>query len=164
MRTHGVIINAGGIFAYYPSKFPLHHRPEALGRVAFLAADLDRRFGCDHLPDHAHLLANLVRWTANGQIPLGMSGAGLVDCHLYQQGGRVILRVVNLTSADTWRAPLDEFIRIRPFEVRVQLPSMLHVGKTRLLVADVPARFHVSDRWASFELKSILDHGVVVIG
>ncbi len=30
-QTQGVIINAGGIFAYYPSKFPLHRRPEALG-------------------------------------------------------------------------------------------------------------------------------------
>src|ERR1039458_2657131 len=32
-RTHtqGVIINAGGIVAYYPSKFPLHHQAEFLG-------------------------------------------------------------------------------------------------------------------------------------
>lgn len=32
-RTHvqGVIINAGGIVAYYPSKYPLHYRPKALG-------------------------------------------------------------------------------------------------------------------------------------
>ncbi len=25
-QVQGVIINAGGIFAYYPSRFPLHHR------------------------------------------------------------------------------------------------------------------------------------------
>src|SRR5512137_3030592 len=30
-QIQGVIINAGGIFAYYPSKFPLHYRPAALG-------------------------------------------------------------------------------------------------------------------------------------
>src|SRR5512143_608939 len=30
-QIQGVIINAGGIFAYYPSQFPLHYRPKALG-------------------------------------------------------------------------------------------------------------------------------------
>src|SRR4249920_3242887 len=29
-EVQGVIINAGGIVAYYPSKFPLHYRPPQL--------------------------------------------------------------------------------------------------------------------------------------
>ena len=30
-EVQGVIINAGGIYAYYPSRFPLHRRAAALG-------------------------------------------------------------------------------------------------------------------------------------
>jgi hypothetical protein len=30
-EIQGVIINAGGIYAYYPSRFPLHRRPQTLG-------------------------------------------------------------------------------------------------------------------------------------
>jgi hypothetical protein len=134
------------------------------GRVAFLPADLDTRFGRDNLPDHGNLLANLVRWAANDKIPLVVEGHGLVDCHLYRQSSRLILHLVNLTSAATWRAPVDELIPIGPLRVKVQLPADIHPGKLQLLVSGESLHLEVHAGWASFELKSILDHEVAVMG
>ena len=61
---------------------------KAGGRVAYMPADIDRRFASDNLPDHGNLLANLVRWASGSAIPLRVEGPGLIDCHLYQQPGQ----------------------------------------------------------------------------
>jgi hypothetical protein len=147
------------------SGFPALVVSQAAGgaRSAYLAADLDRRYQRELLPDHANLLANLVRWAARGSIPLAVRGAGLVDCHLYQQPGRLILHLVNLTSAGTWRAPVDELIPIGPLEVRLKLPAGVSGRTARRLVSAGPAAVGVKDGWAEFAVKSILDHEVIVV-
>jgi hypothetical protein len=134
------------------------------GRVAFLPSDLDRRFGRDNLPDHGQLLANLVRWVAREDIPLAVQGAGLIDCQLYQQPGRLILHLVNLTSPGAWRQPLHELIQIGPLRVRVKLPADVRGKRARLLVSGGNTPASVSKGWCSFDVRSILDHEIVVIG
>jgi len=133
------------------------------GRVAFLPADLDRRFGRDNLPDHGNLLANRVRWAAKDDIPLAVEGHGLLDCHLYCQSDRLILHLVNLTSAATWRAPIDELIPIGPLRVKLKLPPGVSPGKARLLVSNESVQLALRDRWTTFEIGSILDHEMVVL-
>jgi hypothetical protein len=134
------------------------------GRVAFLPADLDRRFGRDNLPDHANLMANLVRWTARENIPLKVEGAGFVDCHLYQQQNKLVLQLVNLTSAGTWRAPVDELIRIGPLSMYVRLPNGVRGNRIQLLVSKRSTKAAAKNDWTRFDLPTILDHEVVVIG
>jgi len=134
------------------------------GRVAFLPVDIDRRYGRDGLPDHGDLLANLVRWVSRDVIPLEMKGAGFIDCHLYRQGDRLLLHLVNLTNAGTWRAPVDELIPVGPLQVRLKLPSGVRGGKARLLVADRTVRVNVRDGWAHLEVGKVLDHELVVVG
>ncbi len=132
-------------------------------RIAFLPADLDRRFARDNLPDHGDLLANLIRWTAKDGIPMAVEGPGLLDCHLYQQPGRVILHLVNLTSAGTWRQPLHELIPVGPLNIGVKLPEKLEAAHARLLVANEKVRITSAHGSVRFEIKSILDHEVALI-
>jgi len=132
-------------------------------RIAFLPADLDRRFARDYLPDHGDLLAHLIRWTATDQIPLAVEGPGLIDCHIYHQPERVILHLVNLTSAATWRQPIHELIPVGPLRLRLKLPEDLHSPQARLLVSDERVRTAAAGGWVRFEIKSVLDHEVIVL-
>ena len=134
------------------------------GRVAFMPADIDRRYAVEHLPDHARLIANVVRWAAGDSIPLDVEGPGLIGCYVYQQPGRIVLHLVNLTSEATWRAPLDEFIRVGPFKVKVRLPQSIRQPRARLLVSGATRQVSVQGGMAAFTVDSILDHEVVVIG
>lgn len=135
------------------------------GRVAYLAADIDRRYAIDNLPDHGNLLANVIRWAAGDSLPISIDGPGLVNCELYHQPGRLILHVVNLTSAGTWRAPMDEMIPIGPLYVKVKTSQEAGVKSGRALVSEAGGEIAVAvdGGWASFELKSVLDHEVVVL-
>ena len=134
-------------------------------RVAFLPADVDLRYAKEHLPDHGDLLANLVRWAAGSRVPMTVNGPGMIDCHLYRQGTRVILHLVNLTSAATWRAPVDELIPVGPVRVRVTPPAGMKVAPTtRLLVSGKLSPATLQGGSVEFEVPSILDHECVLIG
>lgn len=132
-------------------------------RIAYLPADIDRRYAKEHLPDHGALLANVVRWTAGADVPLVVDGPGLVDCHLYAQPGRMILHLVNLTSEAAWRAPLDELIRVGPFTLQVRVPADMRRPAARLLVAGGEPPVVLENGMARLQLDGILDHEVVVI-
>jgi hypothetical protein len=131
-------------------------------RVAFMPADIDRRYAREHLPDHARLLANLVRWAA-GALPLTVEGPGLIDCHLYQQPGRLVLHLVNLTSEGTWRAPIEEFIRVGPFKIGVRLPAGVSRVRARRLVSPGEPGVIIRSGIATLSVDGIRDHEVVVL-
>jgi hypothetical protein len=153
----------------------LRESPEG-GRIAYMPADIDRRFARENQPDHGNLLANVVRWAAKDDIPLKVDGPGLIDVHLYRQpsagggsgakgnGGRLVLHLVNLTSAGTWRSPVHELIPVGPLKVAVRLPADIKGGRVRSIVYNDTLNSRIDDGWVHFEIAPIADHEVVVIG
>jgi len=133
------------------------------GRILFMPADLDRRCARDNLPDHADLLANGVRWAARDAVPLAVDGPGFIDCHLYRQGHCLILHLVNLTNAGTWRAPVHELIPVGPLRVQIKMPDGVTGAGVRSLVSGRKISSARKAGLVSFEVKSILDHEVAVI-
>jgi hypothetical protein len=133
-------------------------------RIAFIPADIDSQYGRDNLPDLGNLLANIVNWAAKDDTGLNIEGAGMVDCHLYEQPGRMILHIVNLSNSGAWRQPVDEFTAIGPLKVRVKLFKGVKGNSIRALASRQNISAEVKNGFSYFEIKSILDHEVVVIG
>jgi hypothetical protein len=130
------------------------------GRAAYLPAPIDALYAHGNLPDHANLLANLVRWAAGDRIGFELQGAGLIDCHVYTQPGRLIVHLVNLSNEAAWRGPMDEFIPVGPLTLRVRTAA---APSATCLVSGAKPPVTLKEGWATLELPRLLDHELVVL-
>ncbi|HEY9155234.1 MAG TPA: Tat pathway signal protein, partial [Opitutaceae bacterium] len=135
-------------------------------RVAYFPADVDRRYAREYLPDLGNLLANAVRWLVEDQLPLRIEGPGLIDAHLYRQSNRVVFHLLNLTSAGTWRAPVEELVPLGPYRISIRLPENFRFERVRSLSGTndgetVDAK--EAEGFVQFTLPTLLDHHVYTI-
>jgi hypothetical protein len=87
----------------------------------------------------------------------------VIPGHLYTQPGRLVLHLVNLTNAGTWRAPVDELISVGPLRGRVKLPPDVRGKTLHLLVSGRKTAAAAAHGWTRFQLDSLLDHEVAVL-
>jgi hypothetical protein len=131
------------------------------GRVAYLAADLDRRFARDQLPDHGDLLASLVRWSVRGDVPIEVEAPGLIDCRLFRtRRGEYVLHLLNLNNANAWKTPVQELVPTGPVKVRLKQSTGLRSAQS--LVGERKLAQRRKGEWYEVEIPTISDHEVLV--
>ncbi len=163
-------------------------RQEGNSRRVYLAMDIDASYWQTHLPDHARLLSNAVRWALGGEPAIWVHGPGLVDVNAFAQGdgsipgGRapqppegwrsLTVHLVNLTNPGTWAGPITEIVPLGCQRVSLRLPAGRRVKGVRLLRAgSAPSYRLVSGAWVDsretarieVEISFLLDHEVVAI-
>jgi len=129
------------------------------GRVAYLPADLDRRFARDQLPDHGDLLAALARWCLRGDVPLELDAPGLIDCRPWRtRTGEWVVHLLNLNNANTWRTPVQELVPTGPLRLRLRAAATRAQGLVNESQLPVKRR----GDWCEVEIPRIEDHEVIV--
>lgn len=129
-------------------------------RIAWLPADIDRRFARDQLPDHGDLLASLARWCLRGDVPVELTAPGLVDCRPWRtRAGDVVVHLLNLNNPNAWRTPVQEFVPVGPVRLRLRAAGPMNatalVGESRLTAKR-------RGDWIEVEIPGIADHEVIV--
>lgn len=132
------------------------------GRIAYFPADVDRLYGRFNAFDHYLLLRNALRWTIGGQSPVDIDGPGLVDCHPYRQGNRILIHITNLNNEGAWRAPVSEIVPSGPYRVRVHV-SLSRASRALLAVAGRNTECRAVGDWVQFEIEQIHDHELAVL-
>ncbi|MCL2348014.1 MAG: beta-galactosidase [Planctomycetaceae bacterium] len=130
-------------------------------RVVYLAGDFDRCAGQSGLPDQARLLANVVRWAANGSIPLVIDGQGQLDCKIYRQENRLIVHLVNVTGTDR-RGYLDSYLAAGPFHVTIDAQGLAPKQAMRTVTGG-SAPMKLENGKIHIAIDRILDHEMLVI-
>jgi type 1 glutamine amidotransferase len=139
-------------------------RQHGRGRCVYFPHTLDRLYWQRNLPDHARLLANAVRWAANGDVPVQVEGRGLLDVHVYrQEGGNVQVHLVNLSNPDMRKAPVHELLPIGPLRVAVRVPPGAGIRRVHLLVGEDTPSYEVSDGCCAVTVPTVEDHEVVIV-
>ncbi len=174
--SSGTLVPMGGFvkpFPIYPPEFSwIREIDDAVhpifagelpngSRVVYFAADIDRCFGRDRLPDHGRLLENAIRWTLDGELPVRVEGDGFVDVSLYAQGERRILHLVNLSGCDVQPGYCHRLLPV--YGLRVSLPWRTGQAHLRLLVSGGTYDLDAANGEVSFPIEKLVDHEVVVI-
>jgi hypothetical protein len=133
------------------------------GKVVTFLADIDRRFSRDNIPDHGTLLENVIRWSAGDTLPMSVEGPGLIESHLYRQNNLLILHLINLTNAATWRHPVEERMPIGPIKIKIMVPETAAFTNADLKVANRPVELNVTNGTLELVVESVSSHEMLVI-
>jgi hypothetical protein len=132
------------------------------GRVVYIAADIDRRYGDAAIPDHGDLLVNAVGWAARGTAPFTVEGSGRLDCRLYKQADALILHLVNFSGLNEWPQPVEEYYPAGRNKVTVNTCGR-SITRISQKVAGKHIPFEQKDDLVTFMLDTITSHEMVVI-
>ena len=133
------------------------------GRVAYFPWDIDRTYWEVLAVDHGKLLRNAVDWATNEELPVTVTGPGVLDVTLWRKRNSVTVHLVNLSNPMMMKGPVRELLAVGSQRVRIRLPQGFEARGVKLLVAGSAPDFHVTGGWIEVAVPSVLDHEVVAV-
>jgi hypothetical protein len=113
--------------------------------------------------DHLQLIRNLVRWAAGEELPLEVTGRGVLDVTLWRQQNSLAAHLVNLTNPMLMKGPVRELMPVGEQTVRIRLPEGAQPERVRLLAAGSTPKFQQAGRMLTVQVPSVELHEIIAI-
>jgi hypothetical protein len=132
------------------------------GRIAYFPGDIDRSFWQIMSVDHGILLRNTILWALNEELPVEVTGAGLVDITLWRQQNSLTVHLVNFTNPMMMKGPFRELIPVN-LMVRINTPPGQNVTGVKLLVSNVVPEAEINGSKITVSVSNIFDHEIIAV-
>jgi hypothetical protein len=132
-------------------------------RIVYFPFDVDRTFWEILNRDHGALIANAVRWAAAREMPVSVTGKGMIDVAAWRQKDSMTVHLVNLTNPMMMKPPIREIFPVSAQRVRLRLPDGAKARAVKLLTAGIEPPFTVQDSWLEVTVPSVEIHEVVAV-
>jgi len=132
------------------------------GRVAYFAADIDRCWGRDELPDHGDLFAAVVAWADGGRTPVRVVGRGHVNVVPWQTGSGLVVHLGNVTATSRHAGRESDLIPSGALSLEVDAALVEGVTTATALVGHWTVNVSPVGGVVRVGVPPISDHEVIV--
>ena len=138
-------------------------REKGKSRLVWFPGDIERTMWRSGHTDLSRLLQNSIRWVAGADVPVTMTGKGLVETFAWETEAGFAVHVLNYTNPAVHRGWIRDFFPVGPQEVTMKLPAGRRVRRVELLRAEKDIPFRMTDGAIRFTVPAVLDYEVAAL-
>jgi hypothetical protein len=138
-------------------------REKGQSRLIYFPGDVERTLWRSGHEDLNLLLRNCIRWIAGDELPVVITGDGLVEVFAWETEPGFAVHVLNYTNPAAHKGWIRRFYPIAEQAIRMKLPEKRKVSRLELLRAETTLPFSQSGRTVSFTIPRVADYEVAAI-
>lgn len=132
-------------------------------RTVHLAGDIEAGYWRNSAGDLGDLVTSALRWLHRDDMPLTVTGPGLIEVTGWQTTPGYAIHLVNHTNPDFRGGPLRGAYPVGPQQVRLRLPTDRTVKRASLLKAGAPLSILQTGQVIEFTIPAVEEYEVVAI-
>jgi hypothetical protein len=138
-------------------------RENGASRRIYFPGDLDRTAWRSGNTDLSRLLQNTVRWLVNGELPVQVTGDGVIESFAWETEAGFALHILNYTNPNTHKGWIRRFYAIGEQKVRMDLPDGRKISRLELLRAERQIPFSQQGKRVEFTIPRVEDYEVAAL-
>jgi hypothetical protein len=138
-------------------------RERGRSRLVYFPGDIERTMWRSGHTDLSRLIQNSIRWLLRADMPVTISGKGVIEAFAWETEPGFAVHILNYTNPNLHRGWVREVYPIGPQTVEMKLPAGRRIARVELLRAGKAIPFQQGNGAVEFTIPSVPDYEVAAI-